>query len=132
MTGLCATCGMRHPVATVLRRVDDGSLAVACPVCSAVSVVQLIGVRPLDCGHTVEITNAPTGTPSRVRKARRRSACVVCAGLVEVGQQVGRVASGWAHVDCVNRARETNARPSPLTGRGLSEARSTGARPHPS
>ncbi len=100
MTRLCATCGMRHPVATVRRRIEDGSLAVACPVCSAVSVIQLLGVRPLpECGHTVEIVTATVASrmPARIRKARRRSACVVCAGLVEVGQRIGRVAAGWAH-----------------------------------
>jgi hypothetical protein len=34
----------------------------------------------------------------RVRKARRRSTCPLCRGPVLVGQQIGLIPAGWAHV----------------------------------
>lgn len=37
-------------------------------------------------------------TASRVRKARRNSTCALCGAVISIGQNVGLVAAGWAHL----------------------------------
>lgn len=38
---------------------------------------------------------------SRTRKARRNSACVLCGAPVTIGQRIGLLLTGWAHVTCI-------------------------------
>jgi hypothetical protein len=37
-------------------------------------------------------------TTARVRKARRDGSCVLCPRPIAVGQNVGLIAAGWAHL----------------------------------
>lgn len=47
----------------------------------------------------------------RVRKARAQSVCGLCASVIRVGSQIGRVPGrGWSHTSCIierNRAAST-------------------------
>jgi hypothetical protein len=45
-------------------------------------------------------------TASRVRKARRGGSCPLCGAPVVIGQNVGLVAAGWAHLPCVVQRRQ--------------------------
>lgn len=48
----------------------------------------------------------PMLTASRVRKARRNGACVLCPKPITVGQNVGLIAAGWAHLSpCIVQRR---------------------------
>ncbi len=44
-----------------------------------------------------------TGTmrASRVMKARRRSFCPLCGGMVRTGQQIGKTPADWCHTACI-------------------------------
>ena len=47
----------------------------------------------------------PVLLASRTRKARRSRTCVLCGGLVIVGQTEGLLAAGWAHTSpCIVEA----------------------------
>lgn len=46
-------------------------------------------------------------TASRVRKARRNGSCVLCPKPITVGQNVGLIAAGWAHLSpCIVDRRQ--------------------------
>jgi hypothetical protein len=43
----------------------------------------------------------------RVRKARRAGSCVLCGAPIIVGQNVGLLPAGWAHLSpCIVRRRQ--------------------------
>ncbi len=53
------------------------------------------------------MTHRPVLTASRVRKARRNGRCPLCGKPVIIGQRVGLIAAGWAHLQpCIVDRRQ--------------------------
>jgi hypothetical protein len=56
----------------------------------------------------------PMLTASRVRKARRNGSCVLCPKPIVIGQRVGLIAAGWAHLSpCIVDRRQLMTGPAP-------------------
>jgi hypothetical protein len=56
--------------------------------------------RPHGHGHSIL-------TARHVRKARRAGSCVLCGAPIIVGQNVGLLPAGWAHLSpCIVRRRQ--------------------------
>lgn len=41
----------------------------------------------------------------RTRKARRNGTCTLCPAAVIIGQRIGLIPAGWAHVTCIIESR---------------------------
>ena len=63
----------------------------------------------LTCPHGRARSPLSTG---RVRKARRNGSCVLCPKPITVGQNVGLIAAGWAHLSpCLTDRRKLERAP---------------------
>jgi hypothetical protein len=60
-----------------------------------------------ECGHCDADIGRPYRAAARVRKARRNGSCPICPRPIAVGQNVGLIAAGWAHLPpCIVQRRQ--------------------------